>query len=235
MNRRIYEIDLDFFNKIDLETCSLAGLLAADGCITPKKKRIHIALNRKDRPILETWRGKVNYSGPIGDYEHDTTNGHAQISMLHITGVPQWLKVLEEVYNVTPNKSQTLKPPNLTEKEHIQAFMSGYIDGDGSIMKKEKTDNRWKNPYTYIKWEVDVAGTLMMLEWFKKNIDEWYPPKKPYSGIDKRPHKNVYQFRFAGKRALQFIEDLYKLPIPRLARKWDPAIEYIREQQKRDG
>ena len=71
--RRKYNIDRNYFDKITIETCTLAGLIAADGNIVENKNGIKIALKEKDGKILEKWAQIVGYDGPVAMYQNGKT------------------------------------------------------------------------------------------------------------------------------------------------------------------
>ncbi|MGH1429839.1 MAG: hypothetical protein K6L74_06815 [Neptuniibacter sp.] len=131
-----YTKNMMFFNKPSVVNAYIAGWLASDGWIRPESNgkpinQVGISLARKDRHILEYIRSTTEYSGVIRDYEAD---GYPQ-SEMRISGVPQWLEDLEKYWNLVPNKTKILQPPNLglLSEEQVLAYMVGLIEGDGYI------------------------------------------------------------------------------------------------------
>jgi hypothetical protein len=230
---RKYEVNMKFFDRVSVDSACLAGLLAADGCVNDKKNRIQIRLKEEDGYLLREWAQRLGYTGPVSDYlnggSYSPNNKH---TYLHISGVPRWLKQLDKIYNITPRKSRTLIGPNLYEREHILAFMSGYIDGDGSIMFRhlKKKDPKSGKIYHSETWTIAFCGTKEECIWFKAHSDTFYPQRVMMRGIEKKEKKNgpTYQYRISGKRALLLLQDMLNLELPRLHRKWQPVIDYLK-------
>jgi hypothetical protein len=222
--KRKYAVNFDFFNEVGLEQCAFAGLVASDGCIIPSKNRIQVT--SRDTDYLSEWAKQVGYTGNVYTYDnHKTAFGSGSTSILMISGVPLWLRALRKFFNITPRKSLTLFPPNINKKEHVLSFMSGYIDGDGSIMYKTSYTKKYDKHYS--EWCVAFCGTEAMCYWFKLQCDTLYPSTRLYKGMERKKDKRIWQFRIYGKRALKLMNDMLLLDIPRLSRKWDPVISYL--------
>lgn len=228
---RKYEINFDFFDEVTPLTCAFAGLLAADGHIVEKKRGISIHLKESDGYLLEQWANIVEYTGSVQVYTspNSTYSPNCRNSTLTIYGVPKWISQLEKVYNVVPKKSLILEPPNLVKREDILGFMSGYVDGDGSVLRRtySRFSTRYSKSYMCTDWRIIFIGTEQMCYWFKAKCEEYYPSKKTVSGIEFQQKKNtkLYQFRIGGQRAQFLAKEIGKLNLPRLNRKWDPIIE----------
>jgi len=124
--KRKYDVNFGFFDEIGLEQCAFAGLVASDGCIKPKKNLVQVSL--KDYDYLREWANVIGYTGPVHTYDiAEGQIGHGQISVLLVHGVPRWLDVLYKIFNVTPKKSLTLSPPNLTNREQILAYRNSLV------------------------------------------------------------------------------------------------------------
>ena len=87
---------------------------------------------------------------------------------IQIYGAHQVCYDLENIFNIVPNKSLTLKYPfelELWSKDLIKAFIIGYIDGDGCIKfcKRDKT------------LILDIfSGSLNIIKWFKSFLEQEY-------------------------------------------------------------
>lgn len=208
-----YSINEQFFDQIGNVQCYYAGLLAADGNIIKynNRTRVSIGLASKDRQYLETFKNVVKYTGPIREYTQ--TRDYTQIllgkifyiSKLVFSSVPTWIKQLENIYNITPNKTFTLEPPNLIKKEHIFSYLAGYIDGDGYVIN------------TKYGIRIGVLGTKNLLEWFKNKCDLFFPINLNSNVC---LEKNIYRFRINGKKATELQDYIFTLGIPLLTRKW---------------
>lgn len=125
--KRKHEINDYFFSNITLLTCYYAGFIAADGNIY--KNNLTISLARKDRKILERFLTDCKSNYLIKDF---LIKNRFEASCVTIVSK----QIIDDLYcnfNIIPNKSLTLQSPNLKNKEAIDAFIIGYIDGDGSI------------------------------------------------------------------------------------------------------
>lgn len=206
----IYKRNENFFNanNLTLKSCYWAGFIAADGCINTGKNSdvLSIKIDNKDYHLLENFLVDTECDNKI----LKCTGQHQ--SRLVITS-KQWVKDLEEVFNIMSRKSLTYTYPNLIDEELIKAFIIGYIDGDGSIcfIGKDK----------YLK--LSICGTLDSCRWVKSFFDNWFEVGKAKKSIeeDKKGTKNFCEYVVYGKRALNIINLLKEIPIQKLERKWN--------------
>lgn len=205
-----YEVNYDFFSEISCKTSSFAGLIAADGTVRKDKDEIKISLSSSDKQLLEDWKKEVGYTGPVrtGRENAGFSGGFKEMSTLTIGRIPLWKSTLAREYNIKPNKTYNLEPPNLRKQEHILSFISGYIDGDGSIVRNSEFGDI----------QLWVYGRLSLCEWVKQQFDLFYPTNRNYKGI--YPHYSIFRFSIRGKRAGRVLEDMVSLELPRLQRKW---------------
>ncbi|MCW8884750.1 MAG: hypothetical protein OQK12_05775 [Motiliproteus sp.] len=132
----IYSKNMGFFQTPTLLNSYIAGWIATDGWVRPESvgkpiNQVGISLARKDIHILRYLKNVTDYSGVIREYEVD---GHPQAE-LRISGVPQWIEDLERHWNITPNKTYTLEPPETGSISQAQllAYHVGLVEGDGYI------------------------------------------------------------------------------------------------------
>ncbi len=223
-NRQFFDIPNDLNNVI-------AGFFAADGCITTRDDRFVICLARKDLGHLEAIRNHLEYSGPL---THRQTKGgiyrrrgkeyivkKSECSTLQIADCREWVTALNQYWNITPRKTNTLQPPNLTNLRHILCYLSGLIDGDGWVCLNKKADSKHGKVL-----EISVMGTKELMTWVKRVFDYITPGQtggqiKPTSS----PNGAVYTVR--GTRAYLLAKVFLSLDILRLERKWQAAREYM--------
>lgn len=214
-----YTFNDNFFNTPTVQNSYWAGFIAADGCIT--KDSITIGLAAKDIEILETFKNQIQYTGPIKYYKAQQCYDCVK---LNIRKIP-YTTYLYEHWNIIPRKSLTLQPPNLTDLEHIYAYIIGYIDGDGCITLNH---NR-----RYPQFSLGVVGTKAIVEWVHSYLSKLYPPT--YRGevkIHKHKTAKCYNVVYTGKRAVNIYYNLQQQAnIPwKLQRKWSSFIEkYTKE------
>lgn len=149
-----YLVNHKYFDVLNFETAYFLGILAADGNVS--QNRITLGVCEKDREIVDNFKNAIQSTHPIKQ----------RITRLREKSYPQQVfrfnsphmcKTLE-TYGIIPNKSLTLKFPNIPPSL-ISSFVRGYFDGDGSI-----TITKHKNMFIYI------LGT----ERFLKNIKDYY-------------------------------------------------------------
>ena len=96
----------------------------------------------------------------------------------------------------------------------------GYIDGDGSISysSRDKT------------LSIQVAGTKLIMNWFKKYFDLFISPVGNRKPCNIYQHGNIFGYGIGGKRGIRLIKTLGNFAIaaniPRMERKWNKIYEY---------
>ncbi len=218
---REYDCDDEFFNEINQDSAYWAGFIAADGNIKSNKNynSIIVALASKDKGHLESFAKAINFNGPIHDYEieysYNDIESTKERSSITITS-EQCKNKLEEYYNIVSNKSLILKPPKLHKETDMDAFINGYVDGDGSIyfVKKKKQKGIC----------LSILGTKELLTWIQDrfsiilgiNINCIYKKRKD--------DKNTYFLTVSDKRARALIIHFYQINLFQLKRKWSEDV-----------
>jgi DNA-binding transcriptional regulator WhiA len=195
--KKQYFVDDTFFNNYSLISCYWAGLIVADGCIN--ENRLCLGLNDHDHVFL--FRKYLKYTGPI---EYDRKQAKIRIRNQDI------ITDLEKWFNITKNKSLTLKPPKINDVENRLAFIAGYIDGDGCIHHNKEN-----------KIELSILGTAEVLSWIKDVFDTQFP-KKYISNIRlAKQDGKIYSYKIVGHKALLILDRIKSLQLPLLNRKWN--------------
>ena len=217
-----YTYNEEFFKTPTEENCYVAGLIASDGCLykdnSCKNYIFKLAFKESDKYLLEEFRLSVKYDGNIGYYKQNT----CPMSQIRISGIQNnWLLDLNQHWNITPRKSLTLKPPNITDINLCLAYIIGYIDGDGSIcIFNIKQQNK-----KIIS--LSIEGTFEVLNWISQILsnleDKKYKLLIPY----KRKDRNTYELSYNKQRAYKLLHHLNKIQVPfKLKRKWNKIEEY---------
>ena len=208
LNRK-YNINMNYFSIPTIENSYWAGFIAADGCLSPKKHLVSFGQKAEDGYLLEQLTKDCGFTGEV---RYFTTKDDYEVASLFIWGVEQWFTDLKKNFNITPQKSLTLKPPKIIDEENIIAFIRGYIDGDGGIYPTN-------GPNT---WTINITGTYEMLWW----ISNYF--LSIISEIKARPykHKNIWAYSPSGERAIKILKKLLEIETPYLIRKWQPVIDY---------
>lgn len=205
----------NFFKVPNVLNCYWAGFIAADGCISDKYNSFHIALAEKDKEHLDLFAKTIDYSGNLL-YFRKTKAFSLQLYSSHQISLD-----LENLFNITENKSLTLRPPRGLELYNndifLKSFLIGFIDGDGCIKYCERDKSII----------VDFSGaSLFFIKWIKYFLENEYdlPSKKIYTANSSiRP---FYTYRLQGKNAFLVLKDLDAINVPKLRRKWDKLSLY---------
>jgi hypothetical protein len=222
-----YTYDTAYFDRPTVENSYWGGFIAADGNITRSKRscnvRLRIGLSSKDHAHLKRFSDDISYTGPIrlSYLKGHRYNGRwvkpAEVATIEISIDEGTFIDLKRHFSIVPAKSLILDPPSLTEDDLVLAYIAGYLDGDGSLLKKYPKNNR--------SWLLDFTGTVQLLEFIRNKFDFWFPPCRLSSAkVNMRGKSGRYCVY--GDRAIFIANAMLKLNIPRLVRKWDPYINY---------
>lgn len=222
-----------FFRQGSENSHMLSGFIAADGCITGQKyDRLNITLSIKDQDHLHAIKDLLEYSGEIYTYQPklrtmiDKRSGKEYLigkdphCTLQIGQCDEWIADLKQTWNITPRKSHTLQPPNLTNLCHILCYLSGLIDGDGWVCLNKKADSKHGKVL-----EISVMGTKELMTWVKRVFD-YITPGQTQADIKSTSSPNGAVYTVRGTRAYLLSKVFLSLDILRLERKWQAAREY---------
>ncbi len=199
---RRYKVNDDFFSVPCLENAYWAGLLAGDGNITQNGV---IRLSLKDKELVEGFKKATKFKGKVRKYKAPQGGQMYSIAVSSL----QWIEDLQQ-FNVVPNKSHTLSPPDLESPLDL-AYLKGLYDADGCLTHTTKGYAVWK-----------VAGTKMTCEWVKAIANELVPEHR--ASVRSNNGKSTYEFVLVGSRAIQMLRALHAVPTPELPRKWPTEI-----------
>src|SRR5690606_13503507 len=74
-----------------------------------------------------------------------------------------WFDDLYKFWNILPNKTLYLNPPNITDLNLCLSYIIGLIDGDGSICICNFTQTHNGKKYTYPKIKFMLCGTFSLI------------------------------------------------------------------------
>jgi hypothetical protein len=217
--KRKYNLDDNYFKDFVNESCYWAGFIAADGNISKKDRKISISLQTRDRSHLETFKNNINYEGDIKDYQKiknfnnkgDKTYYHSTLTFTSQIIIDD----LENNYFIIPNKSKILQFPNFTDKNSLDSFIKGYIDGDGTIGLNEQNNECSLSL---------ISGSLQFIEKIAERFSEILEIQKTSIYSD---GANRHVIRISNKKARTVLAHLLKVETPELKRKWDKARDHI--------
>lgn len=153
---RWYEVNDDFFSKIDTEVKAYwLGFIAADGCIYERSKgnaELLIEVSVKDINHLEQFKKDIGSTHPITI----TTKNSYQYAMFRFRSK----KITADLakYGIKPRKTLSgLSYPNIDCKFN-NSFIRGYFDGDGCahIHKKGQAELILVGDYGFLESIQDV-------------------------------------------------------------------------------
>lgn len=172
---RKYFHDEDFFEKIDSEEKAYwLGFMFADGYIVDNEKRygqdaFGLTLAKDSIDSLEKFKKSIKATNPI---TWDTSKKGSQ---------PQGRLLMRSQKTVNDlidkgcikQKSLILQPPKNIPDVLIRHFIRGFFDGDGSLIKYERTKNS-------IAYSINITSTYEMVKWIKQvfQIGQIFPEKR---------------------------------------------------------
>jgi len=217
--KHIYKQLFDF-EIIDSEIKAYyLGYICADGCVNQKSRQIIVAFgcSIKDYDFMIMMRdkfspeSKVNIRKIGSGFKKSKKYGSCGFSVCNSNIGNQLIKL-----GVIPNKSLILKMPDIP-KEFLGPFWRGYFDGDGSI-----SVSKTKKPPIYCQ----LVGTYEMMDSLKNTMLEIYPSD---ANVIKHPQtkNNTYTLKYAGYKAIAFLQWIYKDATIYLERKYQIAKPFL--------
>lgn len=133
--RRGKKIDHNYFQSLNDKKAYYLGFLYADGCVRPNRNEIKIGLSSIDRSWLEDFQKELQSERTIKDY---TTNKGFLVSELIFSSLQ--IKSDLAKYGIVPSKTYKKGSLKVIPKDFQLAFIKGFIDGDGSIIYYQNTN-----------------------------------------------------------------------------------------------
>lgn len=141
----------EYFSSVDEPIQAyVAGLLAADGNVLERQRRISLELALRDQELVTLVRDELAPGFPVRGRVR--ASGSAT-SIFAITST-QMCKDLAKL-GITPRKSLTLRWPLHLDRTLARSFLLGYFDGDGFIAQT------FNGKYRYQRW--GLLGTERFL------------------------------------------------------------------------
>lgn len=199
-----------------------AGFMCADGCVIKTHKgkilnRFTCGLSTKDEDHLKLFKDTVKHTGPFKYCTRKSPSSDNLVYSVHLNiHGEKWLSDLDKNFNIIPNKSARIGPPNYYKEELLFCFLVGYLDGDGCISKIN--DGRMNITF--------VSGSREMLLWIKNFVNKRFTYN--YNDRDQNLsfttssiNKKCERLTFNGYKAAIIFDYLRKIPVPKLDRKWN--------------
>ena len=203
--KRTLNVNDNFFSVPNKINAYWAGFIAADGNIAKDRPLLTINLADKDVEHLRKFKEDIGAENIV----HIGANGMCHLYIIS-KSIADDLKLH---WNIIPNKSLVLRPPNIADPALLQAFVAGVIDGDGSIgiYKQSYSDNR------ILKMSVASGSekfALFLLNYFKSLIGG------EKIGFHKIKNSNTIVVSTTGNKARTILKKLSDDELPLLKRKW---------------
>lgn len=217
---KVFDVDESFFEKIDTsEKAYVLGLLYGDGTISKKRGTIRIALQEKDKEILEKVKAVLKYEGPLHYIKPKNERCQAQYG-LDITRT----KMVDDLIQLgcMPAKSNILKFPTEDQvpKTLIYHFLRGIGDADGSISNRRGTT-----------LAVSLTSSFDFCEGFENFLKSEGIECKQYFRKDKEFTSQVQITKH--NECLKYLEKLYENATIYMKRKHDKFIDCINNRKEK--
>lgn len=135
--KRIYDIDESYFDNIDTQGKSyFLGLLFADGYNDTNNHKVAIALQEKDRHILESFKKELKTNIPL-EFLNLQKKKHTYSNQYRLTICNKRISESLEKLGMVSKKSLVLEFPTMIPDNLISHFIRGYFDGDGHVSRKQ--------------------------------------------------------------------------------------------------
>jgi hypothetical protein len=191
INRK-YEIDHDFFKKVDTsEKAYLFGLIMTDGNLHKKHNSLRFDFQGRDRELCEIARRYLGSDVPI--HERSDKKGRPQVYVqfnsktlitdLENLGIQRGLK---EYQNTFPDETKV-------PKQFHPDLIRGIIDGDGSVIISHRTSNN----SSYLAYSVSISGTREMLQGLQRALISGVNLNETKIAPDKRAVNN-FTLQYSG-------------------------------------
>jgi intein/homing endonuclease len=223
--KRKYTLNEHYFDTIDTEAKAyFLGLMYADGCNVKDNNDIVLALQERDKYILETFQKELGSNRPLRFIERNLQNPKWQnVYRLCITSLTLSNQLTK--LGCMPNKTFLLKfPTEESIPSHLlRHFIRGYFDGDGCFSTFIKYYKHIKDDgYSELKqYKVSFASTENFCQGvakiMKKDNDFYY-------GIRKVTNGKIYTLDIFGKKTIEILDWLYLDATIYLERKYNKYI-----------
>lgn len=184
MSKRKYNIDDNYFEKIDTEQKAyILGLMYADGCVysdNNQSKWAKIDLKSDDKYILEQIAKEMNNECPIRTHIYDRKEyfSHQDKTYEFVHNMSRLQMRSDKIVNdliklgCQPRKTFEIKFPSndIVPEKLLSHFVRGYFDGDGSISYSERKSTS-KIRDKYLHFSITFTGTYDFVSSIKNYLN----------------------------------------------------------------
>ena len=231
--RTIHSKDESFWETPNPINSYYAGLAAADMSLDNKKHTLSWGCEVDDEKYMQFFIDATKFTGTIFRTTkiNKSINGYdvkkpiSIHSNLRVGACQKWSINLENNFNIIPNKTYRLRPPNLKSDYLKCCYLIGLFDGDGALSHRN-------NVHPLIAYG---SASKDIVEWVREFIESRFPfkIKQKNTTIQNRYDNHYYRYNINGMTAVKVIELFRTIDVPKFTRKWDnPNILQIIEQYK---
>lgn len=214
----------NYWENPNSENCYWAGFVAADGHLALNANNTHVfvlKLSTKDESHIDKIISDIGFTGKKCYSTCKSPSSERQCFQVYfkIVGFEQNASYLLKHFNTPLQKTFRLGPTNLQDVNLNLAFLTGLIDGDGSVEFQMKGKS---GGHLYLGVN---SCSEPIVQWVKTIIDANFPYQLRPSNVRKHKEDGYYRFYVGGVRAAIIFERLSSLNTPKLPRKWqNPQI-----------
>ena len=159
-NYRKYSFDNHYFDVIDTPNKAyVIGLIISDGNISTDGYSLRITLQSSDKKILEQINEDMKNTTPLSFLDKSTENEKWNDQYRLELNSKELCNTLSG-YGIHPNKSLSIKYPDMISPKYNKDIIRGILDGDGNIdIKRNGKPN-----------QVRITGTIYICESIKEII-----------------------------------------------------------------
>lgn len=210
--RGVYKVNSKFFNKPNLNNSYWAGFIAADGNIR-RETVLRIKLSTRERGHLDIFSKQLAFGGKIHTYEQRSKKGTYADYVEMSFASKEICDDLNKHWNIVARKTYDYCMPKIQDKGLLDAFIVGYIDGDGTV-------EYYRKKRGIASLSMIVVGRMCVLEVFKSRFEEILSDTSP--NITKEgSSKQLHRLGVSGKKAVKLYKHFQSIAVPKLKRKWD--------------
>lgn len=208
--KKIYSCNHQSFRLLNEDVCYWVGFIAADGSIGKDLNTVSFCLASRDKDHLIAFNEFIESDKIIlegqAKYKYKNIESFKSYASLTILS-PLIVDDLKNNFNIVNKKSLILEPPHLTDRAHIDAYIKGYIDGDGTVALKNSKNGK----VLYIT----ALGTKAVMSWIAKRFGEILD-----CGVEVYTKKNLSTILLSHRKARRLFLHFYKISNYGLDRKW---------------
>jgi hypothetical protein len=199
--KRLHSLDDHAFDEVTPNSAYWAGLLAADGCLSSRRKEFSIELKAADELHLGQFLSFLKYDNCLSYRCVENTCSRNIYAGLRVSSLRICDK-LQENFGLTPNKTLSLLPPNIKDNRCKKAYLLGYIDGDGYV-------TRTKGVRGDLKIGI-CSASPQFIRWLVAEIERILGKTNQAIYTHSKSRKNpIHSIALHTNEAIRFMEKLY--------------------------